>query len=305
MLLLRLPYLLHHDCTVVVKHPGVLGRITENIMPENKYWLLVIQIIIVVLQAGILNATINKTRMMRDINLFPGFVWVVTVSLFPEYLCDTTMLFANLFLLLSVRELFGVYKKNSVAGGIFNAGLFLSMSVFFYPGFIFFTIAIILGLQILRAPKIKEYLMLCSGMLVPVILLTVLFFWNDSLHLIRQAQLDVFMFNFKFEPQSNGIYKLGFIILSILLCLLGYSRIIFKQSIQNIKYIEILYLLLFIGISMTFFIKDRNIEQYLSILLPVSVIGGLILYSISSSSAEMIHLLLIFIVFFWQFAPNF
>lgn len=306
MLVLRLPYLWQHDCTEAVKHPGILGELLFGmLMPANKYALLAIQTIIVVLQAAILNSLINKTRMMRDVNLFPGFIWVIVVCLFPEYLCDTTLLFANLFLLLSVRELFGVYRKIAVAQGIFNTGFFLSIAIFFYPGYTFFIVAVMFGLQILRAPKFKEYLMLFSGLVVPVILISVVYFWQDSLAVLIDRQTTVFGFNYSFQPHDNGIFKLGFIILSILVCLLGYSKIIFKQSIQNIKYIEILYIILLSGIAMTFFIQDRNIEQFLSITLPVSVIGGLILYNISTHLGEMIHLLLIFIVYFWQFAPNF
>ncbi|MBL7831949.1 MAG: hypothetical protein JNK41_13040 [Saprospiraceae bacterium] len=305
MLALKLPYMLHHECEIPAVNAGIFNVALSGLLPANKYWVLVIQIVLVVAQATILNTLVNKFRMMRDANLFPGFVWVIVVNLFPDYLCNTSLLFADLFILLSVRELFAVYKKNEVSGGIFNIGFYLALSSFFYPGFLLFIIPVILGLQILRAPRFNEYVILFSGILSPIIIMSSLYYWNDELILLKSFQLDVFALNFTMKSINNGIYKMCFIVFLILVCLIRYPKVIFKQSIQNIKYIEILYFFMLTGGVMTFFIPDRGIEQFLSIILPISILGGLILFSIPQKWAEMIHLLLIFAVYFWQFAPSF
>ncbi len=304
MLILRLPYLLQNKCNLSTDQAGIFGNILDDIISKDKYFMLVFQIIIGVIQATIINSIANHYRMMRDANLFPGMVWILLICMFPDYLCNSTLLLANLFFLLSIRELFKVYKKTDIAENIFNIGFWLTTSSLFYPGFILFLFPVLIGLQILRSAKIKEFIMLLSGVVTPFIILFAIYYWNDELMFFKAKQLDVFAFNITFLPFKNGMYKAIFSMMIIGFSLFMYSKIVFKQSIQNIKYIEILYFVLLTGGLMTFFLEGRGIEQFLSIAIPLSFIGGVILFNISSQWAEVIHLLLIFAVYFWQFGPN-
>lgn len=303
ILILRLPYLILHDCQHEINQYGVLNMLYDGLF-ENKYAILAIQTILLVIQAAIINTLINRYRMMRDPNLYPGLIWVLINTLFPEYFCKFPFMLANLFLLLAVVELFKTYKKNNAAMEIFNAGFYLAIAALFKPGFVLFLLAFMIGIQILRAVKFKEYILMCAGFFTVVILVFTYFFWNDALPQLYSRQIEIFDFSNTFVTIKNGIYKFAFIILLIAIALFYYGKIIFKQSIQNIKYIEILYILLAFGAIMNIMIKEHKIDNFLSIALPLSIFGGLILNNISSRRAEIVHLLLIFFIYFWQFGPE-
>lgn len=303
ILILRLPYLILHDCQQEINQYGVLNMLYDGLF-ENKYTILAIQTILLVVQAAIINTLIIRYRMMRDPNLYPGLMWVLINTLFPEYFCKFPFILANLFLLLAVVELFKTYKKNNAAMEIFNTGFYIAIAALFKPGFIIFLLVFMMGIQILRAVKFKEYLLMLSGFFTVVILVFTYFYWNDSLSELYARQIEIFDLNNSFVSIKNGSYKLTFMILLIVIALFYYAKIIFKQSIQNIKYIEILYLLLACGIIINIVVIEHKIDNFLCIALPLSIFGGLILNIISSRRAEIVHLLFIFFIYFWQFGPE-
>lgn len=304
MLILRLPYLLNNSCILQVEHSGILGNLLEGYLTGSKYGMLGFQIIIGVTQAALLNSLTNNYRMMRDPNLFPGLIWILLICMFPENLCNNSILLANLFFMLCIQELFKLYKNSNVATSIYNTGFYLAISSLFYPGFILFLFPVIIGVQILRSSKIKEFVMLLAGVITPVIILFTIYYWNDNLPVLKMRQFDLISFNMNFQWVANGLYKLIFEMLLVTIVLFMYSKVMFKQSIQNIKYVEILYFLILTGGAMMFFAEGRGPEQYLSIAIPLSVLGGMILFNISPNLAELIHFLMIFAVYFWQFGPN-
>jgi hypothetical protein len=303
-LVLKLPYFINHAYLPAEISTGIVGSSFHELISANKFFLLAFQMVLIVSQATIINTLFNKYRFTRDPNLYAGLVWILVSCMFPFYFFSTSVLCANLFFLLAVAELFTVYKRSDATTVIFNIGIYLSTATFFLPSYWFFLIGFLMGLQVLRAPKLKEFLILSTGVLAPYILLCSYFYWNNSLESVYVEQLKSFSFNYKWVSVQNGLYKLIFIGIIVLTVLLKYGNIIFKQSIQNIKYIEICYIFLLIAVIQLFFNGGLNIEQFLSITLPLSILGGIFLFNIPSIWAELIHLFLIFAIYFWQFGPN-
>jgi len=172
---------------------------------------------------------------------------------------------ANLFFILGMGSLFGIYKKHLPIATIFNSGLFIAIAALIYPPYIIFTLVLILGLLSLRNLEIREFLQMLSGVLTPIFLIGVYFFYKGELHLVSQhflgnmalpwknAALDIFTWT-----------KPLLVIITIVFLILFNSSNKKKKKFDAIKKIELCYWLLLLSLFSLFF-KDGLTENHLII----------------------------------------
>lgn len=243
---------------------------------DSQYPRIIFSILLISIQAILLNRLVVKHKLSRALSTIPGALFVLLTCLFLESEIFHPAMLANLFFILGMGSLFGIYKKHLPIATIFNSGLFIAIATLIYPPYIIFTLVLILGLLSLRNLEIREFLQMLSGVLTPIFLIGVYFFYKGELHLVSQhflgnmalpwknAALDIFTWT-----------KPLLVIITIVFLILFNSSNKKKKKFDAIKKIELCYWLLLLSLFSLFF-KDGLTENHLIIVsVPIAILGGL------------------------------
>lgn len=258
------------------------------------FWANIFAILLLFSQAVMINILVIENRLAREISLFPGLFYILLASCIPEFLYLNPLLLANTFYILSLYALCSVYKKTVVASSILNAGFWIGIASLFYFSYISLIFLGFLGLNILRAFKIKERLMLLSGVFIPLFLLGIYFFWINQLTYYFQQQ---FFLRFNWVELINTLsefdyLKVGFFALLLLVAFLSYGQYTFKVNIQVQKKVHILYwALIFFFLSLAF-APNAGVCNLLFLTIPLGILLSLNFIYLKKGSAETIHIIL-------------
>jgi hypothetical protein len=252
---------------------GVLSHVAYNYVGTHGWLPDLISLILVLLQALLLNILSARFRVSREVTMFPGLFYILLMSTLPSFLHLSPVLMGNTFLILAISNLFNAYNKSSVADSIFNIGFWIGVaSLFYFSNFAFLLLAIF-GLATLRNIRISEVLMIIIGMITPLFLTgTIFFISNDWSNFYQTTFLTEFNYwNFEWvEHWSNYVPVVLFGIL--ILTVFGSANIYFqKQSIRSQKNIQILYYFLIISLLTVFIQKEVRVEQLLLLAIPLSL----------------------------------
>ncbi len=138
-------------------------------------------LIIILLQAIVLNHILTKNNLSPKNNLLPSFLLIL-------FYCSTTTIFqlsapliSSFFILLAVAELTGMYELKNAFTKSFNASFFITIGSFFYfPSFIFILLPW-LSFLVYRILSWREWAISIIGMLSATLLFAFYYFWNNRL----------------------------------------------------------------------------------------------------------------------------
>lgn len=253
-----------------------------------------VAIVLLLLQATFLNYIISEHRLADTVSLFPGLFYVLASSLLPELLHLSPLLMANTFLLLSINEIFATYKKTDCADRIYNIGFWIGIAVLFYPAYLVFLILAFSGLNILRAFKFKERLMVLTGLLTPFLLLSAYAFWQRQLMDFLQSLKDGLGFlDFTPSPAFPTYRSLAVFAILILVVLFSYRSYQYKQVIEVQRKINILFWALLASAFSLLIQANIQIDLLLITTIPIGVMLSINFIRMPTRMAEVIHLLIL------------
>lgn len=252
---------------------GILSNVVYGYVGTNGWLPDLIALILILLQALLLNVLSARFRVSKEVTMFPGVFYILLTSTLPSFLHLSPVVMGNTFLIIGLSSLFNSYKKTSVAGSIFNVGFWFGMaSLFYFSNFAFILLAIF-GMATLRSIRINEIFMIIVGMIAPLFLLGTIFYLLDDLNNFYQT---TFIQGFGFwnfvwvEHWSNYIPVVLFGML--ILIIFGSGNIYFqKQSIRTQKNIQVLYYFVIISFLTVLIQKEVRIEQLLLLAIPFSL----------------------------------
>lgn len=252
---------------------GVLSNVVYSYVGIHGWLPDLVSLILVLLQALLLNVLSARFRISKEVTMFPGLFYILLMSTLPSFLHLSPIVMGNTFLILALSSLFNAYKKSSVADSIFNVGFWIGMASLFYFSNIIFLLLAIFGLAALRNVRISEIFMVIIGMIVPLFLTgTIFYLSNDWNNFYQTTFLTEFSFwNFEWVAYwSNYVPLVLFGIL--ILIVLGSANIYFqKQSIRSQKNIQILYYFIIVSLLTVFIQKGIRLEQLLLLAIPLSL----------------------------------
>lgn len=252
-------------------------------------------ILLLTAQAAGINAIVLEHRLGEEQNLFPGLFYILISSMLPGMMHLSPALMGNTFLIIAMSELFRTYKNPHASGGIFNVGFWTAVASLFVPAYLVFLILGFVGLNSLRGLDLKERLMLLSGAVVPYGLAGVVMFWNGQLlsgiHTQFQEAFAVASFvtitGFPFWAAASGFSLL------VLLALTQFGGLVYRKTIQVQKKVSLLYWMLLIGGLSTLVIKGIQIENWLSVTIPLGIVLGFVFSNLPRRWSESLHLMLL------------
>lgn len=252
---------------------GVLSHVVYGYVGTHGWLPDLIALILVLLQAILLNILSARFRLSKEVTMFPGVFYILLMSTLPSFLHLSPVLMGNTFLIAAISSLFNAYKKSSVAGSIFNVGFWIGMAGLFYFSNFAFLLLAIFGLATLRNIRINEIFMIIVGVIAPLFLTGTIFYLLDDWSSFYQT---TFINGFGFwdfewvEHWSNYVPLVLFGIL--ILIVFGSGNIYFqKQSIRSQKNIQILYYFIIISLLTVLIQNGVRVEQLLLLAIPLSL----------------------------------
>jgi hypothetical protein len=184
-LLLKLPLFLYPKTIVATQNDedfyhwliGFFNSFTTNnglISSVFSYFLLYIQ-------ALMINYLLNEYRLLPKQNYLAGMAYLLLTSLLPEWNYLSSPLVTSTFVIWIFILLFRLYNIANARGQIFNIGLLLGISSYFYFPSASFLICIILGLIILKPFRLNEVVLFLTGCLTPYYFIGAWLFLKDQL----------------------------------------------------------------------------------------------------------------------------
>jgi hypothetical protein len=185
--------------------------------------------LLVISEALLLNNTLIIYKVIPRNNFLPALLYIVLMSFIPELLTIHPVLIANLFIILSIRTIFGLYNLTEPIPGIFNASFMIAMASLFYQPVLIFILLLWASLLIFRIIDMRSILITVTGILIPYLIIAALYFLTDRIDLFASRYLHYYIDLQKLSlPQGISQYLYGSTIL--MLALVSFVNVSWRTS---------------------------------------------------------------------------
>jgi len=308
--ILLVPYLLLLGLPILLSKASVLpdiqgGVLWQTLLPliEGSKSMIVFGMLLLFLSGLLLNRIENKYKLSNELNLLPGMSFILLAAIVPNAMMANPVSLSLPFLILVIQELFGIYRTTKPEAKVFNIGFWFAISFLALPSLLIFIPFVIMAMVIIRAFSLREIFMLICGILTPLILIGIFYFWMDKFPVFLAT---TFYYGISWTDFSGSVSVLVIIPMALIglmlsLCILFYSSFQVKKSIQVKKYIDILFwLMVFAGVGALF--QAKVTFQYLLLLIPcISFALTFWLLKLGNQKAEMLHGILFLFILIWHF----
>lgn len=251
-------------------------------------------------QAMSLNYFMNSRKMVSGNNFLPAMSYLLITSLLPEWNMLSPTLIVNSILIWFFFKVSTLGSGNQVRSVLFNIGLAIGVCSFLYLPSLFFVVIVLIGVGMVRPPKIFEMGMVFLG------LLTTWYFLAAALYLTDKTQLFEMMDLFFEWPDilMNKLVVTGIALLALLL-LVGFYFVQAQSSKQIVRVrkgwgfvLANLILLLLIPL----FQFNPDLRDWIMTLVPVSLFIGAGFYYLSVKPIRMVlHWGVVLFVVYYQY----
>jgi hypothetical protein len=255
------------------KHLSLLFDLCTFHLEGIRFVQLIISIILILTGAFLITYIINENEIIEKKSFLPALIYIVLMSNVDNMLTLNPILFANIFLLISISKVIQTYRKESAQSEIFDAAFYLSIASFFYfPCVILFPI-LVTGLIIYRSLNRRELIITLVGIILPYCFLLTYYFWIDGLaDAINRLKV---YFTFKEFPTFD-LSQAGYFMLIIegLIILFSLNKLIgnFINAAQRTKKNLLLFIWILIFVLGSCFISpELNLSYFSMLAIPLSV----------------------------------
>jgi len=131
--------------------------------------------------ALLLNYVLVKNNLVDKNTLIPALVLIVFYGHSVSYLGLHPAIVAGFFLILALDNLLAIYTEEQAYEKVFNTGLLISLTSFFYLPAIYLLVFVWFSFIIYSLYRWREWVISIIGLITPYLFLGVWFFWNDEL----------------------------------------------------------------------------------------------------------------------------
>jgi hypothetical protein len=231
-----------------------------------------IAVILISLQAIYLNYIFIRHEVLSKKTNIPLIIYILLVSLTPDFLTISPALFANTLLLLILNKVFQLYKNNNPLPLIFDIWTLLAITTLFYFPAILFAFLLWISLLILRPFVWREGIVGLFGFTVPYLFVSLYFFWTDRLEefisVIRANRFNSFIFSG--DPGAESIALFGILGFLFILSAFKVQASFYKNVIKTRGYQQVLFVMLFITILTFFYGSDFHLSYLSMAAIPLS-----------------------------------
>ncbi len=254
--------------------------------------------VLILFQAYLFNGIVNIFKLSKSPTYISAVCYILLHFIGFDVDIFNPLLLANTFLLIALYNLFASYNKKASMSTVFNIGFFIGLAVLCYHSHIVYFYWSLCAFIVVRSFDFKEFMILISGFVVPLILMGTYQYLQNNL--ATWLQDDFFrhygpsQFNFDFGLQWN--IMVGCTIFIYILAVLNLKNIFFKTAAKEKKFISCLYIMPIFSL-LTFCCQvDLYPFHYATFIIAISALLSLSLQSFKNQLAvESIHFVLFMI----------
>ncbi len=237
-----------------------------------------ITFILVYLEGIMLNSILSEHQLIPRNSLIPALIYVLIISFVPDIHTIHPIILVNFFIILIMRNGFGLYGEREPLKIVFPCGINISIaSLIFNPSI--FILVILYSLFILMSIITwRSWVVPMIGFIIPLLFTGTYYFWTDSLNdfLLRFSNDIINLRLVSFDYNLSTIVLLSTIGLLLLITVMNIVR---TQSSKNIdirkKLTTIIYMLLFLLVI--FITNDQPNNSVILFMVPGAAITGIVL----------------------------
>lgn len=244
--------------------------ISHYLMNLNKIFLFFLYLIILLTQAVRLNLFMMELRMFQQSGYTVAMTYILLSGLLTQWTSITPALLANFLMIWIFIKMTRLFNQPDPKNLLFNTGLIIGLSTFCYHPTAMMILVVLFALTIIRPFKLKEWMVLILGVVLPYYFLTAWLFWNDSLYKIGAYIPKI---GFTIPPVvykqtfQISVSALGFVFLIGFVYWQQFNR---RLIIQIRKYWSALLVMGMILVIAPFVFKEAGIEAGIMCLVPLS-----------------------------------
>lgn len=223
-------------------------------------------------QAITFNGMVNNLRLMQKTNYLTGMGYLLITSLFAEWNVLSAPLIINTLLIWVWSQMSRLHNDHHPKTSLFNIGIAIGLTSFFYFPTLFFAALIVVGLMVTRAFKLSEWMLALMGILAPYYFLLAYVFITDKW---QGYQLPRVVVTFPHFYKSE--WALAAIIIVLFTCVTGLFYIqqnFRRQLVQARKSWNLIFLYLLIAIFIPFINASHSFVYWILSAVPVAVIAA-------------------------------
>lgn len=209
-------------------------RLLSYVASDNYFIYRILGLIMVIVQAMIFNVVLIRHKAFNQNTYVPSLMYVVLMMGMEDYVTLSPQLMGLTFVLLTSGLTFKLIEgRRRNDEDFLKIGLFTGFSILFYPLYLFFLFPVIIALLFFTNSAIRRYLLLLTGIFIPLLLTWFKFYWYGQLRELY------FNLDFLFMPGNDFsllTWKDLLLILVIPLFFLLYSFFRILQSTSFINY---------------------------------------------------------------------
>jgi len=231
-------------------------------------------LVLVSLQAIILNYLLIKNNLSLRNNLLPSYIFILLTGSTHSLTQLSAPLIASFFIMLSVVELLGMYELKDPFKECFNASFFITIaSLFYFPAIIFF-ILIWISFLVYRVLSWREWIISFIGFFSVSIFCWFYFFWNNQVPMIWNQIEQFFAFPEHFHVKFNrfGYIIWGIIALIFLGALSNIMNHIYEKVIAIRRKIWVIIFMFMIALLSFFYANQQFRFQIIFLTIPATII---------------------------------
>lgn len=246
---------------------GVLYRAWFSWLEEDglAFWSATGAAALVFVQALMVNKLADDFRLLGDRNWLPGLFYALTAACLPDFLYLSPPLVAATFVPMILRRIFKAYKQPKATALVFDAAFWATVASLFYPPAIFLLIAVYFSFGIVRSYSLRERIVSLTGVLTPVFLAWLWYFWTDRGGEFWQIQFgslfQYFDFNFAFlsEKMLQTLLVSAFLVTAVF----SFGTYTFRKAIEVQKFVGVLYWFLFVALLAILLQKEPRAAHFM------------------------------------------
>jgi hypothetical protein len=231
-----------------------------------------ISFILLYTQAITLNALVNQHRLMQKPNYLTGMAYLLITSLFAEWNILSAPLIINSLIIWVWSRMSKLYNEPNPKGSLFNIGMAIGISSFFYFPTISFSVLVIVGLLITRPFKLPEWIVALLGLASPFYFLLAYVYVMDKWQGYHFPGVAVTLPHF-----IESRWALAAVIIVLFTTVAGFIYVqknFRRQLVQARKSWNLIFLYLLIALFVPFINASHSFVYWILSAVPIAVIAG-------------------------------
>lgn len=260
-----------------------------------------IAFILLYTQAITFNQMANKQRLMQKPNYLVGMSYLLITSLFSEWNVLSAPLIINTLLVWVWARMSSLNNTQKAMGALFNIGIAIGISTFFYFPSIAFAALIILGLVLIRPFKLAEWLIALLGIIAPYYFLLSYIFLTDKW---KGYKFPGIVFSLpRFYESRWALAAIGIVLFVSLVGFFFIRKNFLRQLVQTRNSWKLVFLYFFVAVSIPFINATSSFSYWILCAIPLSAfVGSAFLYPERRWFPQFLHWLMVaFVIAFSYF----